>query len=84
MCSWLSLSSRCRTRSTRCRTRGKSGPAGSSARARSSFELDLPADRLAEALPTLVHPDSAQRLAEVVESTQLEAVYEDVTTFGTV
>jgi hypothetical protein len=49
----------------------------------STFELDLPAGRLAEALPTLVHPDSARRLAEVVESTQLEAVYEDVTTFGT-
>lgn len=48
----------------------------------STFELDMPADRLAVALPTLVHPDSAQRLAEVVESTQLEAVYEDVTTFG--
>ena len=48
----------------------------------STFELDMPADRLADALPTLVHPDSAQRLAEIVESTQLEAVYEDVTTFG--
>jgi hypothetical protein len=49
----------------------------------STFELDMPADRLADALPTLVHPDSAQRLAEIVESTQLEAVYKDMTTFGT-
>lgn len=48
----------------------------------SIFEVDIAADDLAEALPGLVHPDSAQRLAEIVESTQLEAIYEDTATFG--
>jgi hypothetical protein len=49
----------------------------------SVFEVDVPAGHLADALPGLVHPDSAQRLSEVVESTQLEAVYEETTSFGT-
>nr|WP_042188643.1 hypothetical protein [Kibdelosporangium sp. MJ126-NF4]CEL18365.1 hypothetical protein [Kibdelosporangium sp. MJ126-NF4]CTQ97850.1 hypothetical protein [Kibdelosporangium sp. MJ126-NF4] len=48
----------------------------------STFELDIPAERLADALPTLVHPDSTRRLAEIVESTQLEAVFEDTGVFG--
>ncbi|MGH3608371.1 MAG: hypothetical protein ACRDRD_09845 [Pseudonocardiaceae bacterium] len=48
----------------------------------SVFEVDVPVEHFAEALPGLVHPDSAQRLSEVVESTQLEAVYEDTTLFG--
>ena len=48
----------------------------------SVFEVDVPAGRLADALPGLVHPDSAQRLSDVVESTQLEAVYEETASFG--
>jgi len=48
----------------------------------SVFEVDVPAEHLADALPGLVHPDSAQRLSDVVESTQLEAVYEEATSFG--
>lgn len=48
----------------------------------SIFEVGVSAEHLADALPALVHPDSAQRLSKIVESTQLEAVYEDTATFG--
>lgn len=48
----------------------------------SIFEIDVPREEFASALPSLVHPDSTQRLAEVVESTELESVYEDTATFG--
>lgn len=46
------------------------------------FEVDVSSDHLADALPSLVHPQSVERLAQVVESTQLEAVFEDAITFG--
>lgn len=48
----------------------------------SIFEADVPGEHFAEALPALVHPDSAQRLSKIVESTQLETVYEDTAHFG--
>lgn len=49
----------------------------------SIFEIDSTAQDFPDVLATLVHPDSTNRLAEVIESTQLEAVYEDTSTFGT-
>lgn len=48
----------------------------------SIFEVDVPGEHFVEALPALVHPDSAQRLSKIIESTQLEAAYEDTATFG--
>ncbi|MGH3629465.1 MAG: hypothetical protein ACRDRL_18760 [Sciscionella sp.] len=48
----------------------------------SIFEVDVSPEDFADALPTLVHPESVQRLAEIVESTRLEAVYKDTATFG--
>ncbi|PZS36477.1 MAG: hypothetical protein DLM59_01165 [Pseudonocardiales bacterium] len=48
----------------------------------SIFEVDAAAQDLPDVLASLVHPDSTNRLAEVVESTQLEAVFEDTSTFG--
>lgn len=41
----------------------------------SVFEVDAPAESLPDVLPTLVHPDSEQRLAEVVSDTELAGVY---------
>jgi hypothetical protein len=49
----------------------------------SIFEVDTTPRDFPEVLAALVHPDSAARLAELVESTQLEAVFEDTATFGT-
>ncbi|MFB6726636.1 hypothetical protein ACFCV3_41085 [Kribbella sp. NPDC056345] len=48
----------------------------------SIFEVDTTPQDFPEILASLVHPDSAARLAEIVESTQLEAVFEDTATFG--
>lgn len=48
----------------------------------SIFEVDVPGEHFVSALPALVHPDSARRLSKIVESTQLEAAYEDTATFG--
>lgn len=42
------------------------------------IELDVPAEEFRSASASLTHPDSLQRLEKVVESTQLQAVYEDV------
>jgi hypothetical protein len=48
----------------------------------SIFEVDSTPQDFPELLASLVHPDSAARLGEIVESTQLEAVFEDTATFG--
>ena len=48
----------------------------------SIVEVDVAAKDLPGVLAYLVHPDSADRLDEVIESTQLEAVFEDTSTFG--
>ncbi|QFU91941.1 hypothetical protein [Amycolatopsis sp. YIM 10] len=48
----------------------------------SIFEVDCTPEEFPGLLASLVHPDSAARLAEVVESTQLEAVFEDTAAFG--
>lgn len=48
----------------------------------SIFEVDTTPQDFPGVLTSLVHPDSAARLAEIVESTQLEAVFEDTATFG--
>ena len=42
------------------------------------IELDVPAAEFASASASLTHPDSRRRLEKIVESTQLQAVYEDV------
>ncbi|MBN6038285.1 hypothetical protein [Amycolatopsis sp. 195334CR] len=44
--------------------------------------MDCTAAEFPGLLSSLVHPDSAARLAEIVESTQLEAVFEDTAAFG--
>ncbi|RSM86263.1 hypothetical protein DMH04_13900 [Kibdelosporangium aridum] len=49
----------------------------------SIFEVDCTPQEFPDVLASLVHPDSAARLAEIVESTQLEAIFEDTATFGT-
>jgi hypothetical protein len=48
----------------------------------SIFEVDSTPQDFPELLASLVHPDSAARLGEIVESTQFEAVFEDTATFG--
>jgi hypothetical protein len=48
----------------------------------SIFEVDTNPQDFPAVLASLVHPDSAARLAEIVESTQLEAVFEDTIVFG--
>ncbi len=42
------------------------------------IELDVPAAEFKTAAASLTHPDSLQRLGEIVEATQLEGVYEDL------
>ena len=42
------------------------------------IELDVPAAELEAAFVSLTHPDSRQRLDEIVETTELQGVYEDV------
>ena len=42
------------------------------------IELDVPPTEFRAASASLVHPDALTRLAEIVETTQLEGVYEDV------
>lgn len=42
------------------------------------IELDMPADEFEQARPTLTRPDARERLAEIIESTQLEGLFEDV------
>lgn len=42
------------------------------------IELDVPAAEFTTASASLTHPDSLRRLERIVESTQLQAVYEDV------
>jgi hypothetical protein len=43
-----------------------------------TIELDLPAAEFKAASASLTRPDALQRLDAVVETTQLEGVYEDV------
>jgi len=47
-----------------------------------TFEIDVPAEDLLDALGALVHPDWRERVAAVVESTEIETIYEDTTAFG--
>jgi hypothetical protein len=42
------------------------------------FELDVAVGDLTTTVAALVRPDAKDRVAELVESTQLEAVFEDV------
>lgn len=42
------------------------------------IRFDGSMDQFTEAMPRLVRPDSVERLHDVVESTELEAVYETV------
>lgn len=42
------------------------------------IELDVPPSEFRAASSALTHPDALARLAEIVETTQLEGVYEDV------
>lgn len=42
------------------------------------IELDVPASEFAAASASLTRPDALDRLAEIVETTQLEGVYEDI------
>ena len=42
------------------------------------IELDVPAAGLKAATASLTRPDALERLAGIVETTQLEAVYEDI------
>jgi hypothetical protein len=48
----------------------------------SIFEVDTTPQDFPQVVASLVHPDSAARLAEIVESTQLEAVFGDTAAFG--
>jgi len=41
------------------------------------IELDVPAGEVKAAIASLTLPDALARLAEIVETTQLEGVYED-------
>jgi hypothetical protein len=41
-------------------------------------ELDIAPEEFASVAPTLFRPDAAGRIAELVESTELEGVYEQV------
>jgi len=42
------------------------------------LEMDVSAEEFAVVAPMLTRPDAVDRLAEIVESTQLEGVYDDV------
>ncbi len=42
------------------------------------LELDIPVEEFKTASASLTRPDALERLAEIVETTQLEALYEDV------
>lgn len=42
------------------------------------IELDIPTAELNTAFASLTHPDSRPRLEKIVESTELQGVYEDV------
>lgn len=42
------------------------------------LELDMTADDFADAAASLTRPDAPERLEEIVASTQLEGVYEEV------
>ena len=42
------------------------------------IELDVPAAEFKAASASLIRPDALDRLAEIVETTQLEGVYEDI------
>jgi len=42
------------------------------------LEMDVSAEEFTLVAPTLTRPDAVDRLAEIVESTQLEGVYDDV------
>ncbi|MCG7310531.1 hypothetical protein [Brachybacterium sp. ACRRE] len=48
----------------------------------SLFEIDAPSEKLAEIIPTLVHPDSEARLERIVETTALAGVFEVDREFG--
>jgi hypothetical protein len=48
----------------------------------SVFDVDVEPERFADVLPDLVHPDSEDRLAEFVESTELADVYVVSDQFG--
>ncbi len=49
-----------------------------------TFELDVPVGNVIDALGALVRPDWRDRVAEVIESTEIEAVFEDSTTYGSI
>lgn len=42
------------------------------------IEMDVPADGVTAAVASLTRPDALDRLAEIVETTQLEGIYEDI------
>jgi len=43
-----------------------------------TVELDVPVEEFAAATTALTHPDALKRLAEIVERTDLEGLYEDL------
>jgi hypothetical protein len=47
-----------------------------------TFAVDVPAEDLLDALGALVHPDWRERVAEVVESTEIETIFTDTAAFG--
>lgn len=48
----------------------------------SVFDIDVDAERFADVLPDLVHPDAEAKLAAIVESTQIEEVFAVADHFG--
>lgn len=48
----------------------------------SLFEIDAAPHELPQVLPTLVHPESEQRLTGVVDATELAGIYHVVDEFG--
>jgi len=42
------------------------------------LELDIPVTEFAKVSASLTRPDARERLGEIVESTQLDGLYEDV------
>ena len=48
----------------------------------STFDIDVDPGQFTEMLPDLVHPESETRLAEIVETTEIEGLFAVVDHFG--
>lgn len=62
-------------------TMGRSTADGRQVITVATVDTDDP-QQLPDLIARLVHPDSAQRFADLVETTEVEAVFEDSTEFG--